>query len=44
MPDLTKVHLFEEEEPDSICAVSSHQGNRVQHIAQGLAHLQAILQ
>jgi len=29
MPDLTKVHLFEEEEPDSICAVCSHKCDRV---------------
>ena len=44
MPDLTKVHIFQEEEPDSICAISSHKCARVQHVAQRLTHLQAVLQ
>ena len=40
---LSKVHLLEEEEPNCICSIGLYQRYGVQHIAQGLTHLQAIL-
>ena len=43
LTDLSKVHLLEEEEPNCIWSIGLYQRYRVQHIAQGLAHLQSIL-